>query len=216
MISRLHLSSILLAAAAIWGLALLLIGVDVKKEWLQPFSMVIGALVLLLAAFDLFLWRARLLQGWFVKRPALWGTWRVTIKTNWGSADAASIDGFMCIRQTFSQVSLRLLTEESSSVTLAEQISFAPDGTVRVYAIYRNEPNIDVRTRSSIHYGAILLDVQGTPPDTLAGHYWTDRGTAGSIILSDRTEDIYRSFITAQSHFDAEAGDALVKQTIRT
>ena len=111
MISRLHLSAILVTAALIWGSLLVLSGVQVSPEWTRPLSMVTGVMVLLLAAFDLFLWKISFLQGWFVKRPALYGTWRAEIRSNWVDPSTGKelepIEGYMVVHQSFSALSLR-------------------------------------------------------------------------------------------------------------
>lgn len=87
-------------------------------------------------------------------------------------------------------------------MTLSEQISFAPDGSARIYALYRNEPAIDVRQQSPIHYGAMLLDVVGQPPRELVGQYWTDRETLGSIRLWGRQEETYDSYSSALQNIE--------------
>ena len=115
MIERLHLSVILLLAAACWGGLLILDGVAVSISWLRPLTIVVGILLVLLAGFDLVLWRVSLLQGWFVKRPVIHGTWRATIRSNWIDPETGDrvgpIAGYMAIRQTFSSLSLRRMTE---------------------------------------------------------------------------------------------------------
>jgi hypothetical protein len=189
-IERLHLSAIILTAAVIWGLLLLLQGVPVSPSWFQPFSKVVGALMLLLTAFDLWLWRLSFLQGWLVKRPVLTGTWRADIRSNWiypqTGEQIKSRTGFMVIRQTFSTLTLCQITHESRSELLGAEISRGTDGTYRVFGVYRNEPRFAVRDRSAIHYGALQLRVAGSPPERIEGHYWTDRDTAGELSLSDR------------------------------
>jgi hypothetical protein len=66
---------------------------------------------------------------------------------------------------------------------LSVELLRSTDGSFRVAAIYRNEPKVEVRQRSPIHYGGMLLTVQGEPPSRLEGHYWTDRNTRGDLIL---------------------------------
>ena len=92
----------------------------------------------------------------------------------------------MVVRQTFSRMSLRLLTPESQSDLLGAEVVRADDGTYRVFGVYRNEPRLGVRERSPIHYGGLVLQVIGSPAVRLTGHYWTDRDTKGEIVLSDR------------------------------
>jgi hypothetical protein len=190
MIERLHLSAILLVAAAIWGGLLFLGGVQVSPQWLHPFSIVLGAMMVFLSAFDLWLWRIRLLHPWLVKRPVLGGTWRAELRSDW--IDPATglgigpINGFIVVRQTFSRLTLRLITEESNSELIGAEILRADDGTYRVLGVYRNEPKLSVRHRSPIHYGALAVQLSGSPPERIEGHYWTDRDTAGELALSDR------------------------------
>jgi len=83
MISRLHLSTLLIAAAAISGLILFISGVAVKVEWLTSMSATIASMSLLLLAFQHWAWKWRWLHGWFVEKPNLNGTWRVRLKSNW-------------------------------------------------------------------------------------------------------------------------------------
>ena len=201
MISKTHLSTILLLAAIIWGILLVVAsGVAVSISWLKYLSTVTGILMFLLGAFDLWLWRLPVLQGWFVKRPNIRGTWRATLRSTWvdPSTGQGIIEGFMVIRQTYSSLSLRLLTSESSSELIGAEINTFPDGTIRIAGVYRNEPRQLLRRRSPIHYGAILLDIEGRPFTCLRGHYWTDRNTAGEIELNNRIHEIVHDYETAK------------------
>lgn len=157
----------------------------------------------LLVAFDLWAWRLRFLHGWFVPRPDLRGTWRVELQSDW--KDPATDEGigpivaYLVVRQTFSMLSVRMLTAESASELVAAEINKASDGTYRLAAVYRNEPNLSVRARSPIHYGAIVLDVQGDPVKDLAGYYWTDRNSRGELRTLARNDSIAASFKEAQN-----------------
>jgi len=168
---------------------------------------VITVLVISLAAFDIWLWRWRILQGWFVRRPHLWGTWRVQIVSNW--IDPATgrgiepIDAFLTIRQTYSSIKLRMITNESTGDLLTGELLEKDDGSFRLAGIYRNEPRISARGNSPIHYGAFLIDVEGdaTAPGPLKGHYWTDRGTRGELHVGDRRRPATNSFAVASQLF---------------
>lgn len=205
MISRLHLSTILVTAALIWGGLLVLSGVQVSPEWTRPLSTVTGVMVLLLAAFDLFLWKLSFLQGWFVKRPVLYGTWRTEIRSTWvdpsTGKQAGPIEAYMVVHQSFSALSLRLYTKESASELLGAEIVGGHDGVYRVAGVYRNEPMLSVRDRSQIHHGGLLLHVIGSPPTALKGHYWTDRKSAGEIELTERKTEEFHDFATAHAAF---------------
>jgi hypothetical protein len=208
MLSRLHLSTILVLSVALWSGLLLVEGVTVNAAWLRPFSTVIGVLLLLLAVFDLWAWRLPVLHGWFVPRPDLRGTWRVELQSNWKNpateARVGPIVAYLVVRQTFSALSVRMLTAESASELVAAEINKANDGTYRLAAVYRNEPMLLVRDRSPMHYGAILLDVQGDPVTSLAGYYWTDRNSRGELRTLARNVSPAGSFQDAQRLLPAE------------
>jgi hypothetical protein len=203
MLSRLHLSAVLLVASMIWGGLLLSQGIAVTGSWFHPFSGVVGALVLVLAVFDLWGWRLRILRGWFVPRPDLRGTWQVELQSDWKDPATDKVVGpivaYFVVRQTFSSLSVRMLTAESKSELVAAEINKATDGTYRLGAIYRNEPKLSVRDRSPIHYGAIMLAVQGDPAKELAGYYWTDRNSRGELRTMARHNLIASSFNEAQT-----------------
>ncbi|MBI4305606.1 MAG: hypothetical protein HY678_04740 [Chloroflexi bacterium] len=202
-----HLSTILLVAAVVWGGLLIVDGVVVSIEWLRHLPIVTGVLLLLLAAFDVLLWRVPVLHPWFVRRPVVHGTWRVSIRSTWTDPNSgqqiAPIEGFMSIWQTFSRLSLRLMTDESRSEFLGAEILRSEDGTYRIVGVYRNEPRVSVRHRSPIHNGGLAMQVLGAPPSCLEGHYWTDRGSAGELVLSDRRRKLVHSMAEARALYGA-------------
>jgi len=95
----------------------------------------------------------------------------------------------MVVRQTFSTLSLRLLTEESSSELVGTEIVCSADGLYCVSGVYRNEPRFQVREASPIHYGAVWLTIINEPIKKVVGHYWTDRATAGEMEMSNRQKN---------------------------
>ncbi len=202
MISRLHLSAIILIAAAIWAAFLIANGVSVSATWATPFSSVVGVLFVILAVFDYWLWKWPIFRGWLVNRPNMSGTWKVTIKSDWLDPTTGNpkppIEAYLVVRQTFSSINMRLLTEESAGDLLTGEIARSADGSFKVGAIYRNEPKLSVRDRSPIHYGAFFLQVEGNPPSALTGHYWTDRNTKGAMVASNRRSKIFHSFDAAK------------------
>ena len=190
MIERLHLTAVILAITCIWAVLLVIDGVYVSIAWLHHLSVVTGVVLLLVTCFDRFAWRWRWLHSWFVNRPVVDGTWRAEIVSDWTDPATgitiAPLDGYMVVRQTFSRLSLRLITNESQSELLGAEILRADDGTYRIIGVYRNEPRLTVRDGSPIHYGGLVLQADGSPPTRLEGSYWTDRGTAGELRLSAR------------------------------
>ena len=206
--SRLHISAILLIAAAVWGVALILAGVPVTADWFRPFSVVVVVVVLVLSIADKWLWRLRWLRPWLFNMPYLYGTWKVVIRPTAPESSPREVIAYMVIRQTFSTVSLRLFTAESNSETLSARVVRCDDGTCNVAAVYRNTPRLQVRERSPLHHGALLLNVQGAHPESLAGQYWTDRLSQGELVLSARSPALAHSFEQATRLPAAEEGSA--------
>jgi len=204
-----HLSTLIAAAVALWAAFLFFGGIAASPKLLGPFSSVTGALGLLLLAFDRWLWRIPLLHPWFVDVPDIRGIWRAEIRSNWIIPDTgrqiSPIAGFMVIRQTYSTLSMRLITKESSSKLLAARILCDADGLYTVTGIYSNEPKHSLRERSPIHYGSLVLRVSGDPVTILDGHYWTDRKTQGELILSDHKIKYADDFVSATIAFQTNA-----------
>jgi hypothetical protein len=208
MIAKINIPLIVFLTAAIWGVLLLWDGVAVEVGWLQHYNKVTGIVVLLITTFELYLWRLPLLQGWAVKRPDLSGTWKAVFRSNWVDPDTGkgvpARISYVSITQTFSTMTFRLMSSESTSELLNAQLIPSMDGSYRLLGIYRNEPRLSVRQRSAIHNGALLLDVSSAPVSRMKGHYWTDRNTAGEIELTERVKE---------QHSDYESANAVLGPT---
>src|SRR3954470_8222553 len=67
-----------------------------------------------------------LLHEWFVKRPVIDGTWKLQLRSNWKDPATQNtippIEGYMVVRQTFSTLSMRLLTAKSHSEVVGTEI----------------------------------------------------------------------------------------------
>lgn len=209
-VTRLHVTAFLGAATAIWAVSLWVNGIELSWALLAPFSLVVGALAGVLAAFERWVWRCRWLHGWFVKRPDLRGTWRVTLRSNFirpgGTEPEPPIACYMAVTQTLTLLQIKLMTPESSSVFIADRVRPSPAGEgYQVIGVYRNEPSIHLRDArvSEMHQGALLLETHGPShrPDTLTGKYWTDRKTIGSMTLGDRVKARYSRYEDAHGAF---------------
>lgn len=200
-----YIKAIIYLTVTAWMIVLYLNHEAIKSTWLQPISIVTAIVLTVVMAFDLWLWKLPFLHSWFVKRPVIDGTWKAELRSNWKDpATGTGIDpihAYAVIRQTFSTLSLRLLTAESSSELVGTEIVCSADGLYCVSGVYRNEPRFQVRDQSAIHYGAVWLTVIDEPSQKIAGHYWTDRGTAGEMLLTNRRKKTFQSFQTAQAHF---------------
>jgi SMODS-associating 2TM, beta-strand rich effector domain len=200
-----YVKAIIYIAVLAWTVVLWLNHDPIHSAWLKPLSTVITIVIYVVIVFDLWLWKLSLLR-WFVKRPVIEGTWRVEIRSNWIDPQTGlsikPILAFMAVRQTLSTLSMRLMTAESTSVLAGTEIVCSPDGLYCVSGVYRNEPRFEVRSRSEIHYGGLWLQIaEDSKAKTMVGHYWTDRNTAGSMILTSQRAKLFQSFAVAEAAF---------------
>jgi hypothetical protein len=198
--------AILYVAVAAWAVVLFASGQQMSSDALRPLSTVTTVVVFAVMAFDLWLWKWRVFHGWLVKRPVIDGTWKAELRTNWVPAaggEVPPIEAYVVVRQTLSNLSIRLMTAESSSTLVGNEIVCAADGLYCVSGVYRNEPRLQFRERSPIHYGAVWLEVITTPSEAMQGQYWTDRNTAGQMSLSQHQSVKFQDFKAAKAHFDA-------------
>ena len=204
MLSRLHISSFIGLTIAAWLLALWVQGMPVLSlDFLRPFGLVVGIVGLIVGVFVKTAWAWPIFRGWYVRRPDIRGTWEVTLESNWINPETKEgvppIKGYLSVRQTLTGLSLRLMTKESRSRLVAHSIELEDDGIYRISAIYRNEPRVELQgDRSEIHYGSLLLEVYSTPAESMDGHYWTDRGTRGTMKVSGRKNKVRDTFESAQ------------------
>ncbi len=199
MLSRIHVSTLLLISAVIWGSMLVIDGFSVPFSWFSPFSTVTGAIVLLLALFDRWAWRLPFLHPWFISTPNIRGTWKGYITSSWVDPttheNIPSIEAYLAISQTCSSIQIRLITRESCSDLIAGSIFQEASGIYSVAGIYRNTPNILNRNMSPMHHGSLLLRVQKSNDNiVLDGEYWTDRLTIGVLRFEDWSKKITNDF----------------------
>jgi hypothetical protein len=216
--SEKYIKYLLYVAVGVWAVTLLAFGQEIQLGLYKPIATATTLLGIFLMVFDLWLWKWKYIQDWLVKKPVIEGTWQGVLKSNWKPSDGstlAPIEAYVVIRQTFSTLSIRLLTAESSSALVGSEIVCAPDGMHCASGVYRNEPRIEVRPRSPIHYGAIWLEIVTSPTKMLRGHYWTDRNTSGQIDLSRQQSEKFQDFNSAKAHFDKLAKVATVGKATR-
>lgn len=189
-------------AAAVWAAMLFSQGVSLDASYLRPYSFAVGAVILCFLAFEQWLWRVKPIAR-LVSRPVLRGTWKGQLMSSW--IDPATgkqilpIDAFLVIRQTYSTISVSLVTAESASISLVASLD-APRGAVTtVSATYRNSPRLLLQDRSRIHHGAVVLEVHESPTSRLTGAYWTDRDTKGELRFEGRSPRLHTDFAGADT-----------------
>jgi hypothetical protein len=200
-----YIKAIIYFAATVFTVLLYVHHEAIKSAWLQYLSTAIVVVLYAVMLFDLWLWKLRILHGWFVKRPVVDGSWKVELRSHWidptTGAGVGPVNGYAVIRQTLSTLSLRLLTAESNSELVGTEIVCSVDGLYCISGVYRNEPRYEVRERSPIHYGAVWLRIIDEPSQRLVGHYWTDRKTGGEMELSRRQKKRVQTFEAGKELF---------------
>lgn len=203
MMSRAQISAFLALSVSFWVALLAVSGMQISLEMLAPFGTVVGAVSLVMLIFDAWAWKLPIFRGWLIKRPYIHGTWKTELQSDWISPETGegvpAIHCFLVVRQTASQLSLRLVTPESRSETVSAGIEACPDGTFEISCAYRNKPKSMYRHRSEVHYGAMLLGAESAAPTRMEGEYWTDRKTTGSLVLTDRKKKTPLTFDEAQA-----------------
>jgi hypothetical protein len=206
-LSRLAVTILVAISAFEWFCFLLLKGYVVPSSFFEPMGLTVSGLVLLLGAFDRWIWKW--LPQSLSKRPNISGTWEIDLQSNFSPTTeqlTVPVRGFLVIRQTFSTVEARLLTAESQSHQLAAQlIMLAGDDEYGLIAVYRNEPKILLREKSRVHFGALILRIPIGSEKTLSGEYWTDRSTCGELSGRDRQKKRFSSFGEAEAHWAQKA-----------
>lgn len=211
-LSRPSISIVVILVVVLWALYLVLFnGVVLDWSHAKPFSLVVTSLVVIGFWFEHQLWRKRPFKR-FVNLPDLRGTWQAELQSDFirpgESEPVPPIRCYFPIAQSYSNLSLGLLTPESSSTLIAHNIrpSEIGDGH-QIVGVYRNEPKVEVREQSAIHRGALILNTHGPKenPTSLTGEYWTDRGNRGSLKLERRVDEIYSRFQDAEAAFRSES-----------
>jgi hypothetical protein len=179
-----------------------MLGIDLTWEHAKPYSLTLFVLTTGWALFDKFLWRLWPLNR-FIQTPNLNGTWLAEMQSSYEDPitkeKKGPIYGYVAVKQTFSKLSIRLMTAETESFLLASRFDIKDDGTTYVYGVYQSDPSIHLRGKvSEIHYGSFKYKIVGSPILNLIGHYWTDRNTTGSIILRDKVTPYFGSYDSAE------------------
>ena len=195
--SRTQVQVVLFIAVIVWAALLFLEGVTLKPSYLKPFSITVVVVILILLAFERWLWRIRPVAR-ALHRPVLKGTWKGQLSSTWKDSTTGQriepIDVFLAVRQTYSAISLRVMTSESISKSLVASLDASRDDVATISSTYQNVPRLLVRDRSSIHHGALMLEVTGQPAKQLQGCYWTDRDTKGELVLNSHSRKLFTTF----------------------
>lgn len=195
------LSILVALAACTWvAVGFVLYGTKPDIGFFKPMSLVTGVLATVLAAYDRWIWRIPGLAA-VHGIPNLNGTWIGEIRSMWkdpatGQVPAPVIAAIV-IRQTYTAVSIRMFTDQSSSVSVAARIEPEADGRINLMYVYRNEPRLSLQDRSRVHHGGVRFALGGAA-DVLEGAYWSDRDSKGEMVLKRKSRKHALDFESAQ------------------
>lgn len=155
----------------------------------RPFISAITVAGIVLWVYEKWIWHWWIFRGWLTQVPCLKGVWEVEIQSTFidPTSNLPVVKaGFAQIDQTASQLTIRVFTDESRSVTVAH--SFNEDQNVFMLAIvYENRPEIQFRERkSAFHQGSAVFGIRGYRPDAITGEYWTENKTTGNFVFRNR------------------------------
>jgi len=184
-------------AAAIWLVVAIVLKVPVDQRWLRALGAVISVVVLLLVAFDRWMWRWPGVKR-LVKRPVLLGTWKATLSSNWPGPDTGQavlpMDTYLVIRQTYSRVSVRALFQGSNSEHIVGDIVASTAGPPVLWFMFRSEAHALKRDGNPPRRGAAALVVSSVPKLQMRGDYWTEGGTRGEVVTHGHSSHLYDDF----------------------
>ncbi len=204
--SKNQITTIVWAAALLWALLAIINGVAFSQTLFSLVSTVIGILVIGVAIFDRWLWKLSFLHPLAISAPVLEGTWKGELKSNYIDQKTGNvvpaIEAYLFVKQTYSTITLRLMTKESSSESISTILmQRGDDGPFSLAGIYCNTPSPEVSERSPMHKGSVSFDVIDENAPLLDGEYWTNRLTKGSIRFDQRIKKGIRDYRTAVDAF---------------
>ena len=188
----------------IFALGIWLSGDEVKIRWLRFYSLAVIGAVILLAAWDHFIWRAPIVQKIPGVPRNIRGTWYGELTSFWKDPLTGESPPpkrvFLVVRQTSSVINAVLLTDESRSNSRMAKIIGDESGYFLMY-VYLNEPGVRFEHRSPIHYGSASLNIIGQPATRLLGKYWTSRDSKGELDFDSRSPKIIDDYDSGLKQF---------------
>ncbi|MBS1725462.1 MAG: hypothetical protein JST51_01990 [Armatimonadetes bacterium] len=201
---QLAIKTIYVVAILTWAGFLYAIKNPLDSGWLKPAGFVLGLITTIVSVFEQSLWKLRFLHPWLVKVPNLNGTYAGTLSSDWTDPQTGNkvgaVDSFISVHQTLSEVTVRLFTEQSASVSVASSLADTKDGIWNLVFVYRNEPVLSIQKESRIHHGGARLTVEGKNQGILIGNYWTDRNTIGELQFEKKSSCLSKSFAEARNN----------------
>lgn len=186
---------VVVLGAALWFVALWVLGETFDAVWIKPAGVVLAAVVGLLWLFDRFVWRW--VPGKLRKRPKVHGTWAADLHftDRHGKADVKRC--YLVIRQTFSKVTVCMYFDISASDSERAEILAAND-IYRLAWDYRSAAN-EYDHENPSHRGKAEMKIATVPVLAMDGTYWTERKTTGRLVTVGWSKEVFDSFAAADA-----------------
>lgn len=179
-------------------------GGGAKLQWLRFYSLAVLIATAVLGLWDRVLWHLPPVQRLKSIPRDIRGTWRGTLTSHWVDPGTGGPPvpkpAYLVVRQSFTNVSVTMFTDESRSRSSLGSVS-AGDDLPSLDYMYFNRPDNSIESRSRRHSGSTALDVIGTPTNRMTGHYWTDRDTRGDLEFVERVHKFADDYGSAEMLF---------------
>lgn len=127
------------------------------------------------------LWRVKIFQGWLVDIPNISGQWEGELKSSYVDEETGDPTPDMpvtCnIRQRFNTVHIKFQVNAGSSKSYSVVASFVTDeeaGRKKLVYSFENESD-PLDDGLDNHFGTAVLEIEGSPPNRMAGFYLNNR-----------------------------------------
>lgn len=171
----------LVRISVIFALLVFVILVFLEFEVLDSASYAVTGAVAFSALFNYWIWKCPLLHSWLIPIPNLSGNWRCVIETTFEGKNK-KIKANVFIKQTFTSIHVIMETKESKSISKNGLLEINKDiGQTILTYVYENIPDVQIRDKSQIHFGAVRLEVKDK--NCVEGEYWSDRKTVGTLVF---------------------------------
>jgi hypothetical protein len=187
---------VIFAAAVAWAVILLVNGQPLDVAWAEPLGYAASSVVILLLAFDRWMWSWPLLSR-LSGRPILGGTWKTELRTTFQDRQDEIIECYIVIRQTYSTIAVSMLFDRSTSHSRSAELS--KEGRWVLYYVYRSDKSALEPITNPPSRGAVELTVAISPQTHLEGDYWTDQSTKGHYKTVGHAKNVFDTFEAARA-----------------
>jgi len=202
MITTKNINSFVWLTGILWIVFLFVAGIKVPDKFLQPVSLIIGFWTIFLGAYEKWIWRWDCIGLLFEPQPDLNGTWQGRLISSFVDPQTKQrvpeIEVYFSVTQTYSTINYKMFTKDMASELISGRLIKDENGQFSIYGIYRSIPNILLREKSPIHFGAVNFAYS---QNKIEGSYWTDRDTKGTITFSKKINSIIFDFENAKNAF---------------